>query len=127
MGLQDRRIRSRLSFRHLRSWRCPRAAQPAAIAHEFIRHYEDAARIVKYLQANQIDDLNARALMDEMAAMKQIAGPIDAEDEAFAVRDDAKWAELHKAFAAIAPMFWGPRISLEQACVLIGEWFSRLR
>ncbi len=97
------------------------------IAREFIRHYEDAARIILYLQANPTDELDAPALIAEMVAMKQIAGVLDRADDAFVLANQAKRLELQKAHVAIAPMFWGERIGIDEACRLIREWLAGLR
>ncbi len=94
------------------------------VAREFIRHYEDAARIVLRLQQGEHGGIDVRAMMAEMVTMKQIAGPLAASDAAFALDDGAARTELETAHAAIAPMFWGPRLSLAESCRLIREWLK---
>ncbi len=94
------------------------------VAHEFIRHYEDAARIVLRLQQGEHGGVHAGAMMAEMVALKQIAGPLTASDAAFAPDDGAARAELERAHDVIAPMFWGPRLSLAESCRLIRDWLQ---
>jgi hypothetical protein len=92
--------------------------------HEFIRHYEDAARIVRYLRAHGAAGLDVVATMSDMIATRQIAGPLSVTDDAFTLKDAAARAALDSAHALIAPMFWGPRVALGQACELIRDWLA---
>lgn len=94
------------------------------VAHEFIRHYEDAARIVLRLQQGEHGGVDVGAMMAEMVGMKQIAGALIANDAAFALNDDAARMQLEKAHAIVAPMFWGPRLSLAESCRLIRDWLQ---
>lgn len=94
------------------------------VGQEFIRHYEDAARVVLYLRQGEHDEVNVGVMMAEMVAMKQIAGPLSAADEAFALNDSAARTALQAAHALIAPMFWGRRIALDDACRLIQQWLQ---
>lgn len=41
--------------------------------------------------------------------------------------DTKKRASVERAYAKIAPMFWGPRIPLDDACATIREWVGALR
>ena len=44
------------------------------------------------------------------------------------VLDDLeKRASVERAYAKIAPMFWGPRIPLDEACNTIRAWVDALR
>jgi hypothetical protein len=38
-----------------------------------------------------------------------------------------KRASVERAYARIAPMFWGPRIQLDEACATIRAWVGTLR
>lgn len=98
--------------------RTPRLAQ------EFVRHYEDAAHIVLYLNEKDDGEAGPKAIMAEMVAGKQIAGPLAATDEAFTLADGAARRDLAAAHGLIAPMFWGPRIELEECCRLIRAWLE---
>jgi len=46
---------------------------------------------------------------------------------AFALPDAARRADLERAHDAIAPMFWGDRISLAESCAIIRRWVENLR
>lgn len=96
------------------------------VPHEFVRHYEDAARIILYLQGNGTSVSEARGLVAEMLERRQIAGSIRSTDGAFDCTDDAAGAELVAAHDLIAPMFWGPRLSMVEACGLIRQWLRLL-
>ncbi|MGH7268923.1 MAG: hypothetical protein ACREJ3_00705 [Polyangiaceae bacterium] len=41
---------------------------------------------------------------------------------AFDPKDDERWRAVHKAHDAIGPMFWGPRLSIEDACADVRGW-----
>ncbi len=94
---------------------------------EFVRHYEDAARIVLYLNENDDRSVDPSELMAEMVAGKQIAGPLIATDEAFRLAGDLAQREVAAAHRLIAPMFWGPRVELEECCRRIREWLEGTR
>lgn len=97
--------------------------EPAA----FVRHYEDAARVIA--AEATLPDLpehqSVRALAEDMLAQKQIAALPTASDPAFALADAGRAKAIRVAHAAIAPMFWGGRVELESACVAIREWIQR--
>jgi len=93
----------------------------------YVRHFEDAARIVAAI--DELEPLEgyegAAALALEMLAEKQIVQVPLASDAAFKAGDTAQWASVRQAHAEIAPMFWGPRISIDVACESIREWISK--
>lgn len=39
--------------------------------------------------------------------------------------DGPRWKAIRAAHDAIAPMFWGPRSSVDDACATIREWVKR--
>lgn len=90
----------------------------------FIRHYEDAARIIA--ATPRLPPLKGYAdiqpLAAEMLAQKQIAVLPAASIPAIAPDEGPRWDSLRSAHAAIEPMFWGPRVSLEDACETIRTW-----
>lgn len=90
----------------------------------FIRHYEDAARIVRSLSELPALGVDAAALAAEMFRERQIARAPSADDPAFVLADPAKRRELLRTHASIAPMFWGERYSLEDACAILREWMA---
>jgi hypothetical protein len=97
-------------------------AEPAT----FVRHFEDAARII--VHASELPSLdgyeNARALALEMHAQRQIARVPAADDDAFRVVESPRWGAIRRAHAAIANMFWGPRIEIDSACESIRSWIA---
>lgn len=98
------------------------AAEPAA----FVRHYEDAARIVR-AQADLpplVGHAGVAALAADMLAQKQIAALPAPGDPAFVPVKGPRWDAIRAAHAAIAPLFWGPRIPIEEACVIIRRWVA---
>jgi hypothetical protein len=93
----------------------------------FVRHYEDAARLA--LGAGTLPPLegyaDVRALADEMLAQRQLVGMPSADDVALLPRDDERWKAIRSAHAAIEPMFWGPRVSIDDASDAIRGWVAR--
>lgn len=103
--------------------RFPRAeAAPAT----FVRHFEDAARIIRARGSLPalVDYATARGLADEMLAQKQIAALPTSAHAAFNPGDDERWREVKKALDAIGPMFWGKRISIDDACGDMRTWLD---
>ena len=92
----------------------------------FVRHFEDAARIVKATTGLPplSDYPTVRALADEMLAQKQIAALPSSAHAAFSPTENDRWRAVQKAHDAIGPMFWGPRLSLVDSCVEIRGWLD---
>ncbi len=67
---------------------------------------------------------SARALALEMHARRQIARVPAANDDAFRVVESPRWAVIRRAHAAIANMFWGPRIESDSAFESIRSWIA---
>jgi hypothetical protein len=90
----------------------------------FVRHFEDAARIVMATHAlPALPEFGTlRALAEEMLAQKQLAAMPSSEHPAFAPRVDDRWDAVRKAHEAIAPMFWGPRVPIADACETLRRW-----
>lgn len=104
--------------------RVPRGdVAPAA----FVRHFEDAAHIVaaeaEFPPLEGYD--SPRALAEEMLAQRQVAAIPSVADAAFNPDGGPRFAEIQRAHEAIAPMFWGPRIGVEEACSAIRSWVAR--
>lgn len=92
----------------------------------FVRHFEDAAQVIAGTPAlpplgSHADPL---ALAMEMLDERQLAALPVAADAAFAPDSSARWQAVRAAYAAIAPMFWGPRIPLDDACASIRGWIA---
>jgi hypothetical protein len=92
----------------------------------FVRHVEDAARIARARAAlpPPAGYPTVRALADEMLAQKQISALPTAAHAAFTPNDSGRWHAVRKAHEAIGPMFWGPRLSLEDACADVRHWLA---
>jgi hypothetical protein len=90
----------------------------------FVRHYEDAARIIRAANEKQLPalDISAKQLADDMLDAGDIrAVPVET-DPAFLLDAGERRDEIEGAYAAIAPMFWGERIALNDALAAIREW-----
>jgi hypothetical protein len=104
--------------------RVPRGeVDPAA----FVRHFEDAAHIVA--GEGRLPALEGyespRALAEEMLDQRQVSAIPSASDLAFNPDEGPRFAAIREAHQAIAPMFWGPRINLDDACGTIREWVAK--
>jgi hypothetical protein len=94
--------------------RFPRGDRPAAT---FVRHYEDVARIVGARERLAPLDGGIVALQAELQSAKDIGSTPTSEDVAFLPNPaDARWTEVKAAWQAIGPWFWGPRLTLDDAC-----------
>lgn len=103
--------------------RYPRGDDPAP----FIRHYEDAARIIEE-EGNFLPlEGGFGALIKNMIQEGHIREPPEPEDPAFTLSVPKRRAELEKAYSAIEPMFWGDRLSLGDACERIRTWLAKAR
>jgi hypothetical protein len=96
-------------------------------ADAFVRHYEDAARIVRALDRLPPSEISARTLADDMLAQKDVAALPSAYDPSLVLDDPAKRAAVEQAYDRIAPMFWGPRIPLDEACGTLRDWVAAMR
>lgn len=94
----------------------------------FVRHFEDAARVIAAAKdlPELIDYTDVRSLASEMLQQKQLAALPTASDPAFAPDDGERWTAIRGAHSAIAPMFWGSRVSIDDACETIRRWISKV-
>lgn len=93
----------------------------------FVRHYEDAARIIRAearLPALE-GYADARALAEEMLGARQIAGIPGPLDGAFTLAQGLRGDAIRAAWEEIGPMFWGERIALADACAEIRDWVAK--
>jgi hypothetical protein len=99
------------------------------LANSIIRHYEDAAHIIQHM--NQLPPLPADTSVTTLAALmlthRQIRRPVTSDDPAFTLADAHRRGALEAAHQAIAPMFWGERLSLGAACAIIQAWLDQTR
>jgi hypothetical protein len=96
-------------------------------ADTFVRHYEDAARIVQALDRLPRSEIAAMTLLDDMLAQKNIAALPTSTDPSLVLDDQTKRAAVAQAYARISPMFWGARIPLDEACQVLRDWVAALR
>lgn len=92
----------------------------------FVRHYEDAAQIVRAAGRLPAAGLTADELAKDMLAERDIAALPSPNEPALVLADVEKRAAIERAHAKIDPMFWGPRINLAEACAVIQEWLEQL-
>ena len=91
----------------------------------FVRHYEDAARIVE--NANDLvfpDGRSVRELVREMRDMRQIAEIPSPTASCFCPTDDDKWNDLARAWERIDSWFWGDRLPLADCCAQIAQFIE---
>jgi hypothetical protein len=103
-----------------------RALNPNAEPATFVRHFEDAARVIaasKDLPA-LTDYADVRVLASDMLGQKQLAALPSALDAAFTPDDGERWSAIRRAHNAISAMFWGPRIPIDEACEAIRGWVA---
>jgi len=92
----------------------------------FVRHYEDAAQIIRAEDDLPDMELTAAALARDMLEQKDIAALPRADEPALVLASPQKRAAIDKAYAKIAPMYWAPRIPLDDACETIRAWLGKL-
>lgn len=92
---------------------------------QYVRHFEDAAHFIQGEPTlPSLDDTAAR-LVGEMFVQHQIRQIPMASDPAFLPGGGEGWASVSLAYQAIAPMFWGKRMDLEDAAETIRSWIRR--
>ena len=94
--------------------------EPAA----FVRHFEDAARII--LAEERLPALDGyadvQALTAEMASEGQIKDVLHVDREALSAADPVREAAIRAAYTAIGRMFWGDRLDIDDARATIAAW-----
>lgn len=91
---------------------------------EYIRHYEDAARIIEAAAGLPPLAESLEATAQRMAPSLRRKRIAPADHVAFSAKPPNEGA-LRDAYAAITPMFWSPRLSLDDARSAIREWLRR--
>lgn len=92
----------------------------------FVRHYEDAAQIIRSEEKLPDMGMTAAELAEDMLKQKDIAKLPFPDEPALLLASPEKRKSIEKAFAEIAPMYWGPRISLAESCETIRTWIDTL-
>jgi hypothetical protein len=90
----------------------------------FVRHYEDAAQIIRAISKLPEMEMSAAALAEDMLNQKEIASLPRPDEPALVMADTERRAAVSRAYAKVAPMYWGPRIRLEEACATIRAWLE---
>lgn len=90
----------------------------------FIRHYEDSAHIIRAIDRIPPLVTPAYDLLMDMSDEKQIRRLPTSQDAAFLLDDSDKLEALLHHHEVISPMFWGDRLTLEDACTTIREWIQ---
>ncbi len=92
----------------------------------YVRHFEDAARIVG--KASELDPLDGYSgvsqLADEMFSQRQIAARPTPAAPSLTPNEGEQWEALRRAHAAIESMFWGDRIPIDQCCETLRAWIA---
>ncbi len=93
-------------------------------ADTFVRHYEDAARIIRAIDELPAIEMSVAELAQDMVAKKDVRALPSPDEPAIRLDDPDKREAIEKAYTTIAPMFWGPRIPLDEACAVIRSWLQ---
>ena len=91
----------------------------------FVRHYEDAARIIENVGGLALPDgRSVRELAGEMHEKRQIAAIPNPTASWLCPADDEKWVELARASERIDSWFWSDRRSLVDCCAEIAHFIE---
>ena len=91
----------------------------------FVRHYEDAAHIIRGLDTLPPLPDTPLDLARDMLEQHQITGMPSATDAAFVLAPSDRRRELERAYDQIGPMYWGERVPLDEACASIRSWIDQ--
>lgn len=94
-------------------------------APSFVRHYEDAARILDAQGRLPPLDDGLEQLVEDLAVRDKKPMP-SPDDPAFRPDASPRWDEVRGSWEAIGPMFWGERVSLDAATSTIRAFLTRL-
>jgi hypothetical protein len=75
----------------------------------FVRHYEDAAQIIRAKDQLQDMGMTAAALAGDMLEQRDIAALPRVDEPALILDNPQKRAAIDNAYAKIAPMYWGAK------------------
>lgn len=95
-------------------------------AASYIRHYEDAACIIRATAELPPLEGGVNLLVASMIREKDIGRCCKEDDPCFNLSDDQRRRELEEAWVAIQHMFWGERVSLSIACESICSFLRNL-
>jgi len=103
-----------------------RYARDVIDADAFVRHYEDAAQIVRAAKDLPDAGMTAAELAHDMLREGDITTVPTSDEPALRLLDAGKRAAVEAAYEKIAPMFWGRRIALDDACAVFRDWLAEL-
>lgn len=95
-------------------------------APDFVRHYEDAARIIASWTALAPPELDLAALTAALETDDHKQMPAASHAAFTVVSESQRWREIQDAWQTIGPMYWGPRMDLDVACATIRAFLERL-
>jgi len=103
-----------------------RVHRPEVAAASFVRHFEDAARIAaaEARLPPLADYATPRALAEDMRAARQIVDVPRADAPAFNLLPGSRKDAIERAHRDIAPMYWGPRLGVDDACAALRGWIA---
>lgn len=90
----------------------------------FVRHYEDIAQIIRSFDELPEIEMSLGDLAMDMLAEKDLGGIPTSNEPALVLDEPDKRRAVEEAYAKIAPMFWGERIPLDEACRIIRDWIA---
>ena len=93
-------------------------------ADAFVRHYEDAAQIIRAVDDLPDMGMTPTELAADMLAQRDIAALPTINEPAIHLAEPDKRAQIERAYEKIAPMFWGPRLRLGDCCSVIRGWLD---
>lgn len=93
-------------------------------AASFVRHYEDAARVIEALDRLPALPGGVAKLLVQMLAAREIRALPAPEDPCVCPSDSDRWRDVERAYSATASMFFGPRLRLDDACELLRGWLK---
>jgi len=94
-------------------------------ADTFVRHYEDVAQIIRSLDKLPAIEMTTAELVHDMVAKKDMRALPSPHEAALRLDNSDKREAVERAYARIAPMFWGPRLPRNEACTMIRSWLSQ--
>jgi hypothetical protein len=102
-----------------------RFSRPSVDPASFVRHYEDIVHILDGVAGAQAGEL--ADLLSEMQETRDIRNWPSPDHAAWNPdADPQQWERLGKAWAAIAPIFWGDRASIEDCARRVRRFLEDL-
>ncbi len=102
-----------------------RYAREPMEADAFVRHYEDAAHIIRAMGDLPPLKTTPPELGNDLLRGNVIRALPDVDAPALALTPPEKRRAVERAYTKIAPMYWGTRLTLDEACEVIRGWVQR--